>query len=248
MEAYALTDTGRVRSMNQDYIYASPEKVGFLPDLFLVADGMGGHKAGDYASRFMVENLVVYLNHRQNGPCVTQLKEGIKTVNKALYEMSLEREEFQGMGCTLVAAVIEEGILYAANVGDSRLYLIHDGAIRQITRDHSYVEEMVAMGMMQRGSADYNRKKNIITRAAGIKPDIEPDFFEEELEQGDYILLCSDGLSNMVEDEELFHIVQGGRDIVESAQSLVETAKENGGTDNIGIVLVEPFADEVSIC
>ena len=80
MEAYALTDTGRVRSMNQDYIYASPEKVGFLPDLFLVADGMGGHKAGDYASRFMVENLVVYLNHRQNGPCVTQLKEGIKTV------------------------------------------------------------------------------------------------------------------------------------------------------------------------
>ena len=123
MEAYALTDAGRVRSMNQDYIYASPEKVGFLPDLFLVADGMGGHKAGDYASRFMVENLVVYLNHRQNGPCVTQLKEGIKIVNKALYEMSLEREEFQGMGCTLVAAVIEEGILYAANVGDSRLYL-----------------------------------------------------------------------------------------------------------------------------
>lgn len=123
MEAYALTDTGRVRSMNQDYIYASPEKVGSLPDLFLVADGMGGHKAGDYASRFMVENLVVYLTHRHDGPCVTQIKEGIKTVNKALYEMSLEREEFQGMGCTLVAAVIEDGVLYAANIGDSRLYL-----------------------------------------------------------------------------------------------------------------------------
>lgn len=101
MEAYALTDTGRVRSMNQDYIYASPEKVGSLPDLFLVADGMGGHKAGDYASRFMVENLVVYLTHRHDGPCVTQIKEGIKTVNKALYEMSLEREEFQGMGLHL---------------------------------------------------------------------------------------------------------------------------------------------------
>ena len=160
MEAYALTDTGRVRSMNQDYIYASPEKVGSLPDLFLVADGMGGHKAGDYASRFMVENLVVYLTHRHDGPCVTQIKEGIKTVNKALYEMSLEREEFQGMGCTLVAAVIEDGVLYAANIGDSRLYLIHDGSIRQITRDHSYVEEMVAMGMMQRGSADYNMVDN----------------------------------------------------------------------------------------
>ena len=203
MEAYALTDTGRVRSMNQDYIYASPEKVGSLPDLFLVADGMGGHKAGDYASRFMVENLVVYLTHRHDGPCVTQIKEGIKTVNKALYDMSLEREEFQGMGCTLVAAVFEDGVLYAAYVGDSRLYLIHDGSIRQITRDHSYVEEMVAMGMMQRGSADYNRKKNIITRAAGIRPDIVPDFFEEELERGDYILLCSDGLSNMVDNDTL---------------------------------------------
>ena len=247
MEAYALTDAGRVRSMNQDYIYASPEKVGFLPDLFLVADGMGGHKAGDYASRFMVENLVVYLNHRQNGPCVTQLKEGIKTVNKALYEMSLEREEFQGMGCTLVAAVIEEGILYAANVGDSRLYLIHNGAIRQITRDHSYVEEMVAMGMMQRGSADYNRKKNIITRAAGIKPDIEPDFFEEELEQGDYILLCSDGLSNMVEDEEIFQIVRSSRDVVEAVEQLIERANSNGGKDNIGVIVAEPFAGEVSI-
>ena len=95
MEAYALTDAGRVRSMNQDYIYASPEKVGFLPDLFLVADGMGGHKAGDYASRFMVENLVVYLNHRQNGPCVTQLKEGIKIVNKALYEMDNDPAGFE---------------------------------------------------------------------------------------------------------------------------------------------------------
>lgn len=248
MEAYALTDTGRVRSMNQDYIYASPEKVGFLPDLFLVADGMGGHKAGDYASRFMVENLVVYLNHRQNGPCVTQLKEGIKTVNKALYEMSLEREEFQRMGCTLVAAVIEEGILYAANVGDSRLYLIHDGAIRQITRDHSYVEEMVAMGMMQRGSADYNRKKNIITRAAGIKPDIEPDFFEEELEQGDYILLCSDGLSNMVDNDTMCSIVLSEGTLKEKAVRLIAEANKRGGTDNIAVVLVKPQEGGMGSC
>ena len=228
MEAYALTDTGRVRSMNQDYIYASPEKVGFLPDLFLVADGMGGHKAGDYASRFMVENLVVYLNHRQNGPCVTQLKEG--------------------MGCTLVAAVIEEGILYAANVGDSRLYLIHDGAIRQITRDHSYVEEMVAMGMMQRGSADYNRKKNIITRAAGIKPDIEPDFFEEELEQGDYILLCSDGLSNMVDNDTMCSIVLSEGTLKEKAVRLIAEANKRGGTDNIAVVLVKPQEGGMGSC
>ena len=248
MEAYALTDTGRVRSMNQDYIYASPEKVGSLPDLFLVADGMGGHKAGDYASRFMVENLVVYLTHRHDGPCVTQIKEGIKTVNKALYEMSLEREEFQGMGCTLVAAVIEDGVLYAANIGYSRLYLIHDGSIRQITRDHSYVEEMVAMGMMQRGSADYNRKKNIITRAAGIRPDIVPDFFEEELEQGDYILLCSDGLSNMVDNDTLCSIILSEGSLKEKAQRLIAEANERGGTDNIAVVLVKPEEGGMGSC
>lgn len=207
-----------------------------------------GHKAGDYASRFMVENLVVYLTHRHDGPCVTQIKEGIKTVNKALYDMSLEREEFQGMGCTLVAAVIEDGVLYAANVGDIRLYLIHDGSIRQITRDHSYVEEMVAMGMMQRGSADYNRKKNIITRAAGIRPDIVPDFFEEELERGDYILLCSDGLSNMVDNDTLCSIILSEGSLKEKAQRLIAEANERGGTDNIAVVLVKPEEGGMGSC
>ena len=248
MEAYALTDTGRVRSMNQDYIYASPEKVGFLPDLFLVADGMGGHKAGDYASRFMVENLVVYLNHRQNGPCVTQLKEGIKTVNKALYEMSLEREEFQGMGCTLVAAVIEEGILYAANVGDSRLYLLHNSQLSQITKDHSYVEVLVAKGELERGSNDYRKQKNIITRAVGAEPFVQADFFEVELNHGDLVLMCSDGLSNMVSDEEITDLLNGAGSLKQKAEQLIQRAKEHGGLDNIAVILIDPQISEVKAC
>ena len=152
MEAYALTDIGRVRTMNQDYIYSSPEKVGSLPNLFLVADGMGGHRAGDYASRFAVENLVIYINRAGDGSPVMQLKRGIEAVNGMLYEESLKREELKGMGCTLVAGVVEDNILYVANVGDSRLYLIHGDSIRQITRDHSYVEEMVAIGQMRTGA------------------------------------------------------------------------------------------------
>ena len=108
MEAYALTDIGRVRTMNQDYIYSSPEKVGSLPNLFLVADGMGGHRAGDYASRFAVENLVIYINRAGDGSPVMQLKRGIEAVNGMLYEESLKREELKGMGCTLVAGVVEE--------------------------------------------------------------------------------------------------------------------------------------------
>ncbi len=240
MEAYALTDTGRVRSMNQDYIYASPEKIGSLPNLFLVADGMGGHQAGDFASRYAVEHLVVYLTRCQKGAAVTQLQEGIRQVNEGLYGESLEREELSGMGCTLVAAVIEEGTLYAANIGDSRLYLIHEGRIRQITRDHSYVEEMVARGKMVRGSADYNRRKNIITRAMGIGTRVEADFFEADIEPEDYILLCSDGLTNMVEDERICAIVSGSGSLKEKAERLVNEANEGGGIDNIAVVLVKP--------
>ena len=246
MESYALTDVGRVRAMNQDYIYSSPEPVGTLPNLFLVADGMGGHKAGDYASRYMVENLVVYLNkHRGNG-VVGQLKNAIDEVNRGLYQESLSHEEFFGMGCTLVAAVVEDDILYVANVGDSRLYLIHGNLIHQVTRDHSYVEEMVAMGQMERDSSAYNRQKNIITRAMGISETVDTDFFEVDLEPGDYFLLCSDGLTNMVEDRDICRIVSGPGTMREKASALIAEANRRGGNDNIAVVLVKPLESGVT--
>lgn len=248
MEAYALTDTGRVRSMNQDYIYSSPEMVGSLPNLFLVADGMGGHRAGDFASRYTVENLVVYISRAGKEPVVPQLKAGIAAVNEKLYEESLKNEELAGMGCTLVAAVVEDRTMYVANVGDSRLYLIHKDGIRQVTKDHSYVEEMVAMGQMRRGSADYNRRKNIITRAMGIGRDVEPDFFEVDLVEGDYILLCSDGLSNMLDDESMRRIVTGDNSLKDKAALLIEEANRRGGVDNIAVVLVRPLGREGGQC
>ena len=248
MEAYALTDIGRVRTMNQDYIYSSPENVGSLPNLFLVADGMGGHRAGDYASRFAVENLVIYINRAGDGSPVMQLKKGIEAVNGMLYEESLKREELKGMGCTLVAGVVEDNLLYVANVGDSRLYLIHNNTIRQITKDHSYVEEMVAMGQMRRGSADYNSRKNIITRAMGIGRDVEPDFFEGDLEEGGHILLCSDGLSNMVDDESMCRIITGEGSLKEKASRLIQEANRQGGIDNIAVVLVNPLGREDGLC
>ena len=218
MEAYALTDIGQVRSMNQDYIYSSPERVGSLPNLFLVADGMGGHQAGDYASRFAVENLVIYLNREGKGSPVMQLKTGIGIVNGLLYEESLLREELKGMGCTLVAGVVEDNLLYVANVGDSRLYLIHNNTIRQITR------------------------------AMGIGRDVEPDFFEVDLEEGDHILLCSDGLSNMVDDESMCRIITGEGSLKEKASRLIQEANRQGGIDNIAVVLVNPLGREDGLC
>ena len=246
MKACALTDTGRVRTANQDYVYASVEPVGSLPNLFVVADGMGGHQAGDYASRYIVENLVTYLQYTENSQIVPLLREGILKVNTQLYQESKEKPELSGMG-TLVAAVADENTLYVANVGDSRLYLVRD-RIRQVTKDHSYVEELVSLGRLERGSKDYKDKKNIITRAVGTEDKLLVDFFEVGLEPGDFILMCSDGLSNMLEDVEMEEIVGSDLELEEKAEKLITVANDNGGKDNIAVVLVDPqIGREVSL-
>ncbi len=239
MRACAMTDIGRVRTANQDYVYASTDPVGILPNLFLVADGMGGHKAGDYASRFISEHLVEHVKQAGKSEIIPLLREGIEKVNKMLYQESRDRAELNGMGTTLVAAVIEDSTMYVANVGDSRLYQIRN-QLKQITRDHSYVEELVSLGQMERGSRDYREKKNIITRAVGTEEKLDIDFFEISLEPGDYILMCSDGLSNMLEDAEMEEIICSELELGEKAEKLITVANDNGGKDNIGVVLINP--------
>ena len=247
MKVFSATDIGQKRTMNQDFVFASASPVGNLPNLFVVADGMGGHNAGDFASRYGVSVLVESVKRDTNFNPVRIIRHGIEAANSQIFEQAKRDISMEGMGTTMVVATVVGNYAYVANVGDSRLYLINQGIV-QLTKDHSLVEEMVRLGGIKPEEAKHHPDKNIITRAIGAKDSVEVDFYEHRLKKGDIILMCTDGLSNMVEDEELFHIVQGGRDIVESAQSLVETAKENGGTDNIGIVLLEPFADEVSIC
>jgi protein phosphatase len=145
----------------------------------------------------------------------------------------------------VVAATIADDVMYVANVGDSRLYIINSG-IRQITVDHSLVEEMVRMGGINRQQAREHQDKNIITRAIGAEDELKIDFFKVKLEKGDFILLCSDGLTNMIEDEEIRMLLLGQKDIVSKAETLVAAANRNGGKDNITVVLIEPFADEVN--
>ncbi len=246
MEFYAKTDQGRRRKMNQDYVYATAAPIGHFPNLCLLADGMGGHKAGDYASRYLVEGLKHYVEKAAAGPVVRVLENGIEAMNAELFQLSLQHEELSGMGTTLVAAVIEEeNILNIANIGDSRAYLIHGNTIRQITRDHSYVEEMVEKGYMRRGSQDYLQSRNIITRAVGVGRRVNADFFEVELSEGDLILMCTDGLSNMVDNESILNIVRDAAPVQARVQALVDMANLNGGRDNIGVILLDPFGKEV---
>ena len=247
MKTFSITDVGMVRQVNQDYVYTTDNPLGPLPNLFVVADGMGGHQAGDYASKYTVEVLRRELKQSEEEDVEKALVSAIKTANREIIKKASQDPHLKGMGTTVVVATIVNQMMYFANVGDSRLYLINQG-ITQLTKDHSLVEEMVRLGGIKPEEAKSHPDKNIITRAIGAKAEVDVDFYEHRLKRGDIILMCKDGLSNMVEDEELFHIVQGGRDIVEAGTSLVEAAKENGGTDNIGLVLTDPFNDEVSLC
>lgn len=246
MKTFSKTDIGMVREVNQDYVYVSDLPVGNLPNLFIVADGMGGHKAGEFASRFTVEVVKDELaKSTEEGP-EAMIRQAITSANQRLLETAKQDSKLEGMGTTLVVATVIERTLYFANVGDSRLYLLNND-IKQVSKDHSLVQEMVRLGGIKQEDAKNHPDKNIITRAIGAKEQVEVDFYEYRLKKGDIVLMCTDGLSNMVEDTEILHIVMGSRDIVEAVEGLINKANENGGKDNIGIVAVDAFADEVKL-
>lgn len=243
IKTFSITDIGRKRKLNQDYVYTSEAAVGKLPNLFVVADGMGGHKAGDYASRCAIETMVeVAESTKETGP-VAILEQAIQKANDVVIDRAESDEALNGMGTTVVAATIDGDEMCVANVGDSRLYIVGNREIKQITRDHSLVEEMVRMGGIKREQARSHPDKNIITRAVGAQHSLEIDFFKVKLEKGDLVLMCTDGLTNMLEDEEIRMILQGQRDLVEKAESLVNAANNNGGKDNITVVLINPTAN-----
>ena len=247
MNAYSVTDVGLKRKINQDYAYVSIHPVGNLSNLFIVADGMGGHRAGDFASRYTVEELVNTIRDDEEYNPIKIIRSAIQTANRNLIQKSSEEEEMRGMGTTIVAATIVDHFLYVANVGDSRLYVVGED-IRQITRDHSLVEEMIRIGEINREQARKHPDKNIITRAIGVSKEVAVDFFDLKLGQDDIVLICSDGLTNMLEDDEIKEIIKSGSNISGIAGELIEKANINGGKDNIAVILVEPFADEVEEC
>ena len=245
INAFGKTDVGLMRTINQDSIFVSTQPIGKLPNLFIVADGMGGHKAGDVASREAIERFVKYACTTHMSDPANVLDAGIISVNKDIFDMANSNRDYSGMGTTFVVASLVENHVYIANVGDSRLYLIGRD-IRQITRDHSLVEDMVRMGVLEREEARTHYKKNVITKAIGVADDktSTPDIFEIEVENGDKLLLCSDGLTNMVEDYDIKKIVKDNDSIEDAVRELIKQANENGGKDNISAILIEPEIGE----
>ena len=246
LRTFSVTDIGKKRKLNQDYVFASDKPLGNLPNIFIVADGMGGHNAGDYASKYAVETMKEEIERSFEKNPVKILGRAIETANDHIWKKSKEEEALNGMGTTVVAATcLSDKYLEVANVGDSRLYVVNDRKIEQITRDHSLVEEMVRMGGIDREAARSHPDKNIITRAVGAKDTVNVDFFNVELNPGDVVLMCSDGLTNMLEDKEIHMILSSQGSVEEKAEELVKAANNNGGRDNIAVIIIEPFADEV---
>ena len=238
MESFSITDTGRMRDSNQDSVFCDENAVGVFPNLFLVADGMGGHNAGDLASKTGIEAFVESIRQSHRRTPVSGMEDAVETANEAILKKSFEDIHYRGMGTTLVGMVIEEKTAFVINIGDSRLYRIRNG-IEQITTDHSLVEEMVMSGEIGKDQMRTHPNKNIITRALGTTPHPQPDFFDIEVRPNDVYLLCSDGLSNMLDDKEMEAIIRReDRSLEEIGKELIDAANQAGGKDNISAVLV----------
>ena len=234
MNLTGKTITGR-RSHNEDAfcVFSGNGRV-----FAAVSDGMGGHAAGETASRLSIDAVKSQL---ANAEPISEsaLSLAFSEANRSVWETSQSVPALNGMGATLVAAVPFPACFLAANVGDSRLYLYHDGTIRQISHDHSYVAQLVRYGIITSAEAKTHPSRNLITRAIGTEPDVKTDLFSSEWEPGDILLLCSDGLSGSIDDERMCDILKGRTDLDAACEALISCAFENGSTDNITVVLLE---------
>ncbi len=237
MIAFGKTDVGIDRQTNQDYFYVSVEPIGTLPNLFIVADGMGGHKAGDVASKTAVECVLESIEQSKKD-VVSAMEEAITKANITLIEKAASNPDWEGMGTTMVMATIIEDTVYIANIGDSRLYLFNED-MSQITRDHSFVEEMVNLGKIDKESAKNHVRKNVLTRALGVDKDIFADYFDIKIKENDKILMCTDGLTNMLDDEDIKLLVSREDRLEDIAEQLINEANVNGGKDNITSVIIQ---------
>lgn len=239
MKFFAKTDFGKVRQVNQDYYIAENRKVGIFPNLFIVADGVGSNRESAFASKHCSDFVLDQLSlTKDSTEYIEEMSKAYRLANTDLVYRIMANPSYKGMGTTMVCTTIVDNKAIIGNVGDSRFYLIRDD-IKQITHDHSIAEELVKEHAIERDSEKYKELKSQLSRAFGASKKIEPDFFEIDLREGDYILLCSDGLSNMVANEKIFEIIKRDTNIETKVDELINEANDSGGKDNIAIILIQ---------
>lgn len=241
MEAFAKTDIGKARDMNQDYYYISPEQS--LINLYILADGMGGYTGGEIASRLATISAKNYIESNfektltEKEEIVKLIKDSMEYANMVVYEKSKENKELEGMGTTLEVCLIYNNIVYIGHIGDSRIYIQREEKLKKLTIDHSYVEKLVKDGTITKEEAINHPKKNMLTKALGCMAFVEVDVANEKLHKDDIILICSDGLTNMVEEETINNVIK--EDYKSAPLKLIELANNNGGYDNITALVIK---------
>ncbi|NLK20956.1 MAG: Stp1/IreP family PP2C-type Ser/Thr phosphatase [Epulopiscium sp.] len=235
---------GKHRENNEDAIFIHNTRFGCLPNIYIVADGMGGHQAGEKASSLAIQSFCNYIHENReedisHDNIQSFLIDAIGSANDAVHKKSMENEFLKGMGTTFLVSVIIDEYVYVAHVGDSRLYIIEGNDIHQLTMDHSFVEEMVRKGTLSQSEAKNHPRRNVITRAVGTNFHVDVDTYAYKIDKTSFILMCSDGLSNMVKNQDIIHIIKNNSDIEKIAQALVDKANQNGGFDNISVILIK---------
>lgn len=243
----SITDKGLIRESNQDFFFVSDNKK--VP-LFIVADGMGGHKAGEIASKMAVEIIVddffsdvSLLNSEER--IINKIKSSIARANELIYKKSKATIDCEGMGTTITMAYIFNEHIFLGHVGDSRGYLVTTDLINQITEDHSLVNELIKNGSITKEEGKSHPQKNLITRAVGTETDIEIDVYIEKYHKEDTLILCTDGLTNLVDENTILNEIIKVKDIFKVGRNLTEKARNNGGYDNITIILIKFLENEV---
>lgn len=248
IESHGQTDVGRKRKLNEDSYFVNPEI-----HLYAVCDGMGGHNAGEVASRMAVETLSAFIEKSHREKEITwpygldvnlsfdgnRLKTAIKLANKKVFKAADNREEYTGMGTTAVAALVSGNVMTVGSAGDSRCYLMRDGKLTQLTRDDSWVSAAWAEGILSSQEIEKHPLRNVITKAVGAKDTLDLDIVEHHFQNGDVALLCSDGLHSMIGDEAIQGLLNPVPQLLqEAAQKLIDAANEAGGKDNVSVVLL----------
>lgn len=246
LTAFGMTDVGQVRAHNEDAILLEP-----VLHLYAVADGMGGHQGGQFASKICLDTMRDYLQMAAKGHAslvgeadvahsaeANLLGSAVRFANRAVFEAAFAKPEWRGMGTTIVAVVVHGNRVAIAHVGDSRAYLLRNGSFKQLTEDHSWIEEQVRAGLMTRDEALVAQGRNVLTRAIGQEESVQVDLNELELQSGDQLLLCSDGLFGMVADEEIAALISVAASPEVACNELIACANGRGGRDNISVLLL----------
>lgn len=240
MRSFAATDTGRVRKINEDSYYNDPEHMG----LYIVADGMGGHQAGEVASALAVETLSMLLRdplmggNSRSSYIEDAMRDAVVKTNRTVYDLATSKSGYSGMGTTVVVCILKKDHLHVAHIGDSRAYLYRNGILKQLTTDHSLVQELLSKGRITEEEAVDHPRKNILTRALGTDPAVEVDTMDMSLKAGDILLLCTDGITNHVDSQEIKGFVAENSPEM-ACQEMIRLANDRGGFDNMTVLIIE---------